>query len=159
AETIAQIYHFLSHSYPFLKPLVAKLESYFLKNISPEHNKAEWQKYISSVLQVDDQDSTAMQLGLMYYYLDRYNSIPDNGCLIDFRQSEMEKEIRELKATQLEHFASGVKAYLLRALCSMILDSHGKINYGGILAARTLLHAFCGYLTEEHLIHIEAVIM
>jgi len=99
------------------------------------------------------------ELGVIYFYLDKNGHLPSSDGCFEYRLKEIEEEIRRLKNSKSNSLSTGVLTYLLRAFSTMMIDSEGKVNKGGIAAVNQLLNGrLAFFFKEDHRDHIVAVL-
>ncbi len=122
---------------------------------------------IRGLLYNGDYDYKISELGMILFYLDSSNDIPDEELLVAYRAKVLQKEadsyIRSHKDNELDsRIPNGATHYLLRAFAHMALTSMQVFNRGGLVAIETVLtvacHKIVKYLQPEHAAHIVIIV-
>lgn len=141
-----------------IRETLLKIESYFSSCSMNEATLSGIRNYIISLLPNPNKSYVISEIGLIYFYLDKYDFLPCDKDFYIYREKEIENEILCLKETEIQNLPTGFSAYLLRVLCNMILTSKDGVNKGGLIAAKHLLCGrFSKYFKEDHIQHIDTI--
>ncbi len=141
---------------------IEKLLHTLSKSIDPKSIRSR----IQELLKKKNYEEKMSELGMILFYLDRDQKIPQEKSLVLFRSREIARHIesylkQHANASANPQIPSGKTHYLLRAFVHMILTSNQIYNRGGLIAIQALLKhpqfSPSKYLEPEHRDHILSV--
>jgi len=139
--------------------ILLKIETLFLNGTIDDSTLLDIRGYIKKLLSGPDIMSIFAELGVLYFYVDKFDIPPCKDNFLQYRLREIEDEIAHLKNGDSGSLPTGISTYLLRAFSNMVIDSKGKINAGGAAAVNQLLDGRLSlHFKEDHKDHIKAVI-
>lgn len=118
---------------------------------------------IQTLLDKSNFEQKMAEMGMILFYLDHDQVIPDTTNLVLFRANEISENVeaylqRHASICDNPLIPSGKTHYLLRTFAHMVLTSTQAYNRGGLMAIRVLLKysefTLSKYLQAEHRNHI-----